>query len=101
MGPEWLMPLTRPMICPLADGGAAAILVSERKARQLGIHRPVRIVASVVNSYFEHPDGAAENVSSIAADASTGARSSSTARIFIFLSMIARWHASAIALRYS
>lgn len=59
-------PLTRPMICPLADGGAAAVLVSERKARQLGIHRPVRIVASVVNSYFEHPDGAAENVSSIA-----------------------------------
>ena len=26
----------------------------------------MRIVASVVNSYFEHPDGAAENVSSIA-----------------------------------
>ena len=40
--------------------------MSERKARQLGIHRPVRIVASVVNSYVEHPDGAAENVSSIA-----------------------------------
>lgn len=59
-------PLTRPMICPLADGGAAVVLVSERKARALGIHRPVRIVASVVNSYFEHPDGAAENVSSIA-----------------------------------
>ena len=49
-------PLTRPMICPLADGGAAVVLVSERKARALGIHRPVRIVASVVNSYFEHPD---------------------------------------------
>ncbi len=58
-------PLTRPMICPLGDGGAAAILVSERKARQLGIQKPVRIVSSVVHSYFEHPDGAAENVTSL------------------------------------
>lgn len=58
-------PLRRPMICPLGDGGAAAILVSERKARQLGIQKPVRIVSSVVHSYFEHPDGAAENVTSL------------------------------------
>ena len=58
-------PLTRPMICPLGDGGAAAILVSERKARQLGIQMPVRVVSSVVHSYFEHPDGAAENVTSL------------------------------------
>lgn len=58
-------PLTRPMICPLGDGGAAAILVSERKARSLGIAKPVRVVSSVVHSYFEHPDGAAENVTSL------------------------------------
>ena len=58
-------PLTRPMICPLGDGGAAAILVSERKARQLGIQKPVRVVSSVAHSYFEHPDGAAENVTSL------------------------------------
>ena len=58
-------PLTRPMICPLGDGGAAVILVSERKARQMGIEKPVRIVSSVVHSYFEHPDGAAENVTSL------------------------------------
>lgn len=58
-------PLTRPMICPLGDGGAALILVSERKARQMGIQNPVRIVSSVVHSYFEHPDGAAENVTSL------------------------------------
>ncbi len=58
-------PLTRPMICPLGDGGAAVILVSERKARSLGIQKPVRIVSSVVHSYFEHPDGAAENVTSL------------------------------------
>lgn len=58
-------PLTRPMICPLADGGAAAIIVSERKARQLGIQKPVRVVSSVVHSFFHHPDGAAENVTSL------------------------------------
>jgi acetyl-CoA acetyltransferase len=61
-------PLTRPMICPVADGGAAAVIVSERKARQLGIQKPVRIVSSVVHSYFEHPEGAEENVSSICID---------------------------------
>jgi len=61
-------PLTRPMICPVADGGAAAVVVSERKARQMGIQRPVRLVASVVHSYFEHPPGAEENVSSLCID---------------------------------
>lgn len=60
-------PLTRPMICPLADGGAAAIIVSERKARQLGISKPIRVVSSVVHSYFEHPPGE-ENVTSICVD---------------------------------
>lgn len=58
-------PLTRPMICPLADGGAAIVVVSERKARQLGLTKPVRVASSVVHSYFEHPDDAPENVSSI------------------------------------
>ena len=41
------------------------MLVSERKARQLGIAKPVRIVSSVVHSYFEHPDGADETVTSL------------------------------------
>jgi acetyl-CoA acetyltransferase len=61
-------PLTRPMICPVADGGAAAIVVSERKARQLGIERPVRVVSSALYSYFDHPEGAEENVTSLAID---------------------------------
>lgn len=58
-------PLTRPMICPLGDGGAAAILVSERKARRMGLVRPVRLVSSVVHSYFEHPTDAVETVTSL------------------------------------
>jgi acetyl-CoA acetyltransferase len=66
--PMIVPPLTRPMICPVADGGAAAIIVSERKARELGIGQPVRIVSSVVHSYFEHPAGAEENVQSLCVD---------------------------------
>ena len=61
-------PLTRPMICPVADGGAAAVIVSERKARQLGIENPVRVVSSVVHSYYDHPVDAEENVSSLCVD---------------------------------
>ncbi len=66
--PMIVEPLTRPMICPVADGGAAAILVSERKARELGIQHPVRIVSSVVHSYYDHPAGAEENVNSLCID---------------------------------
>jgi len=66
--PVIVEPLTRPMICPVADGGAAAIIVSERKARQLGISNPVRVVSSVVHSFFDHPVGAEENVSSLCVD---------------------------------
>ena len=70
-------PLTRPMICPLGDGGAAAVVVSERKARQLGLRKPVRLVSSVVYSYFEHPPQAEETVTTLAiaqayADAGVG-----------------------------
>ena len=66
--PMIVEPLTRPMICPVADGGAAAIIVSERKARELGIQHPVRIVSSVVHSYYDHPAGAEENVNSLSID---------------------------------
>lgn len=57
-------PLTRPMICPLADGGSAAIIVSERKARQMGLVKPVRVLSTVVGSYFDHAPGMADNVTS-------------------------------------
>lgn len=59
-------PLTRPMISPLADGGSAVVVVSERKARQLGIRNPVRVLSSVVRSWYDHAPNAADNVTSIA-----------------------------------
>lgn len=47
-------PLTRPMCSPIGDGAAAVVLVSEKKARELGISRPVRIVSSVLRSGWDH-----------------------------------------------
>lgn len=49
-------PLTLPMCSPIGDGAAAVILVSERKARQLGLRNPVKVAASALVSGwdFEH-----------------------------------------------
>ena len=56
-------PLTRPMCSPIGDGAAAVVLVSEAKARELGIRKPVRVVSSVLHSGWDHDfgeDGAGE-----------------------------------------
>lgn len=47
-------PLTRPMCSPIGDGAAAVVVVSDRKARALGIRNPVRVVASVLHSGWDH-----------------------------------------------
>ena len=46
-------PLTLPMCSPIGDGAAAVILVSERKARELGLSRPVRVLASELVSGWD------------------------------------------------
>lgn len=56
-------PLTRPMCSPIGDGAAAVVVVSERKARELGIERPVYVRSSVLRSGWDHgfdDDGASE-----------------------------------------
>ena len=50
-------PLTRPMCSPIGDGAAAAIIVSERKMRELGLSRPVRVLSSVLRSGWDHDVG--------------------------------------------
>ncbi|HXQ11958.1 MAG TPA: thiolase family protein [Caulobacteraceae bacterium] len=50
-------PLTRPMCSPIGDGAAAAVIVSERKMRQLGLKDPVRVVSSVLKSGWDHGPG--------------------------------------------
>jgi acetyl-CoA acetyltransferase len=47
-------PLTRSMCSPIGDGAAAAVIVSERKARELGVARPVQAVSSVLRSGWDH-----------------------------------------------
>jgi acetyl-CoA acetyltransferase len=51
-------PLTRPMCSPIGDGAAAVVIVSERKARELGVSKPVRIVASVLRSGWDRTEDA-------------------------------------------
>ena len=50
-------PLTRPMCSPIGDGAAAVVLVSERKARELGLRDPVRVAASVLRSGWDRAKG--------------------------------------------
>ncbi len=47
-------PLTRPMCSPIGDGAAAAVIVSERKARELGVAKPVYVDACVLRSGWDH-----------------------------------------------
>jgi acetyl-CoA acetyltransferase len=47
-------PLTRPMCSPIGDGAAAVVVVSERKAREIGARRPVAVVSSVLHSGWDH-----------------------------------------------
>ncbi len=57
-------PLTRPMCSPIGDGAAAVVIVSERKMRELGLTRPVRVAASVLRSGWDHGP-AAEGVAEV------------------------------------
>ncbi|UCE84933.1 MAG: thiolase family protein, partial [Deltaproteobacteria bacterium] len=47
-------PLTRPMCSPIGDGAAAAVILSERKAREVGVAKPVYINACVLRSGWDH-----------------------------------------------
>lgn len=61
-------PLTRPMCSPIGDGAAAAILVSEKKARELGLTKPVKVVsASLHSGWDQRPDDEVRNVSELCA----------------------------------
>jgi acetyl-CoA acetyltransferase len=62
-------PLTRSMCSPIGDGAAAAVLVSERKARELGISKPVRVVTSVMHSGWNRRDDEPDTVELCAREA--------------------------------
>jgi len=50
---EIIDPLTLPMCSPVADGAAALVLVSERKAKQMGLTKPVKVLASALVSGYD------------------------------------------------
>jgi acetyl-CoA acetyltransferase len=50
-------PLTRAMCSPIGDGAAGAVIVSERKARELGIRKPVYIRSCILRSGWDHGPG--------------------------------------------
>ncbi len=57
---EVAYPLTLPMCSPIGDGAAAVILVSERKARELGIKQPVKVLSSAFMTGWDFSDGESE-----------------------------------------
>jgi acetyl-CoA acetyltransferase len=55
--PVVVEPLTRPMCSPIGDGAAAVVVMSRARARRLGVAKPVRVLASVLHSGWDHaPD---------------------------------------------
>lgn len=60
-------PLTLPMCSPIGDGAAAVVLVSERKARELGLRRAVKIAASVLATGWDSSAGEHDSVGGLAA----------------------------------
>lgn len=50
-------PLTLPMCSPIGDGAAAAIIVSEKKAKQIGMGRCVRVRSTVLQSGWDRKAG--------------------------------------------
>jgi len=53
---EIVWPLTLPMCSPIGDGAAALVVVSERKARAMGLSRRVRVLSSALVSGFDADD---------------------------------------------
>lgn len=60
--PTVATPLTLPMCAPIGDGAAAIVLVSERKARELGLKGAVRVRSSVLASGWDRSGTEEESV---------------------------------------
>jgi acetyl-CoA acetyltransferase len=54
---EIVWPLTLPMCSPIGDGAAAVVLVSPKKARELGLIDPVRLTVSQLSTSWDYPEG--------------------------------------------
>ena len=54
---EVLWPLTLPMCSPIGDGASAIVVVSEKKAKQLGMSRMVSVEAALLSSGYDYSPG--------------------------------------------
>jgi acetyl-CoA acetyltransferase len=63
---EIVYPLTLPMCSPIGDGAAAIIVVSERKARELGLRQPVKILSSVLRTGWTYSPSDEQDVFELA-----------------------------------
>ncbi len=54
---EVVYPLTLPMCSPIGDGAAAVVLVSEKKAREMGLRHKVKVLSSALVSGWDQADG--------------------------------------------
>lgn len=55
---EIVWPLSLPMCSPIGDGAAAVVLVSEKKARELGLgERGIKVASSVLGSGWDYSNG--------------------------------------------
>lgn len=52
-------PLTRPMCSPIGDGASAVVVVSEKKAKELGLKNAVRVLACALHSGWDREPGEA------------------------------------------
>lgn len=59
-------PLTLPMCSPIGDGAAAAILMTERRARELGLSSSPRVLTSVLTSGWDRTDDGGNDVAGYA-----------------------------------
>lgn len=64
---EITWPLTLPMCSPVGDGAAAAVVVSERMARRMGLPAPVHVRSTVLHSGWDYTDQDSETVTELAA----------------------------------
>lgn len=56
---EIVFPLTLPMCSPIGDGAAAVVLVSRRKAKEMGLQNPINVESSVLVSGWDLAPGEA------------------------------------------
>jgi acetyl-CoA acetyltransferase len=65
--PSIVSPLTLLMCSPIADGASAAVLMSPKAARELGVRAPVQVLSSVLASGYDYASESDEKLTAYVA----------------------------------